>query len=192
MKKLIAVCLAVIMLLAFAACKKDPKPTPGPDATSAPENKEETFTDLLDRCVALVGNYSEERLRETMPEGMLSKQIEMNNERGRDFMELIRAQFEEQAAEYAETYGEDWKISYTLNQADEKDAAGIENYKSFDSHYFSEYGIDTSKIEAVTFARVTMHIEGSRDSADKDKTIQCFKIDGKWYSFYAVMMGLRL
>lgn len=180
MKKAIAIFAALVMLFAFAACKKE-----------TVQNKD-GYIELLDNSMELMRNYSEELARKVMPEGMVDSQVKANEERGRDFFALLEQQFSDQRASYAATYGDDWKISYTVNEAVEKDKEGIENYKAFDAHYFETYGIDTSKITAVTFAKVTVRIEGSRDSNEKDKTIQCFLIDGKWYSFYAVMMGLRL
>jgi hypothetical protein len=183
MKRFSALLLALITLLALCACHKEPE-KPAPEA--------ESCTDLLDKCVKLAEKYDEDLVREVMPAGMLDYYIAENAKKDKDFLELLKAQFEESQAVYARTYGEDWKITYEMLEADEKDEAGIESYKAFDSFYFSNYGIDTDKIEAVTFAKVRMHIEGSLDSNDKEKTIQCFLIDGKWYSFYAVMMGLRL
>lgn len=186
MKKVIAVFAALLLLAAFVSCKNNkPSPTPAPADNGG-------YKALLDNCVELAANYSRELAEKCIPSGMIEKQVAVNKEQGRDFWELLKAQFDDQRALYAETYGDDWKITYTVIEAVEKDEKGIENYKQFDSHYFTQYGIDASKISAVTFAKVNMHIEGSRDSNDKEKTIQCFCIDGNWYSFYAVMMGLRL
>lgn len=185
MKRILALILSLITLTALCACRKDTPVQPSGD-------EKEGYKLLLDKCTELAQGYDDALVREVMPAGMLDYYITENAKKDKDFLALLKDQFEESQKAYAETYGEDWKITYELLEADEKDEAGIENYKSFDDFYFENYGIDTDKIEAVTFAKVRMHIEGSRDSNDKEKTIQCFMIDGKWYSFYAVMMGLRL
>lgn len=181
MKKTLALVLAVFTLFALCACRKTPA-----------VQEEESVRKLLDDCVRLAQSFDEELARKVMPEGMYDYYVSEYANRDQDFIALLRDQFAESQTHYAQTYGEDWKITYEMLEEIEKDAEGVQNYIEFDSYYFRSYGIDTDKIEAVTFAKVRMHIEGSLDSNEKDKTIQCFLIDGKWYSFYAVMMGLRL
>ncbi|MBQ2330526.1 MAG: hypothetical protein II387_07185, partial [Oscillospiraceae bacterium] len=108
MKKIIAVFAALLLLAAFVSCKNNkPSPTPAPADNGG-------YKALLDNCVELAANYSRELAEKCIPSGMIEKQVAVNKEQGRDFWELLKAQFDDQRALYAETYGDDWKITYTV------------------------------------------------------------------------------
>lgn len=189
-KRFAAFMLAVIFVLCLSACGTGDTQNGG---NGGAEFDKEGYRVLLDNAAKLPSEFSEELLNKVMHPGEIKYKSDFYaSEKNEDFIALVREEFETTAQSYAETYGDDWKITYTVNEAVEKDAEGIQNYKEFDGFYFNTYNIDTDKIQAVTFAKVTVHIEGSKDFNDKDKTIQCFCIDGVWYSFYAVRLGLKL
>ena len=183
MKRSIAIILLAALLASFAACSV--KNTPARDP--------EGYIALLDNAIRLPAEHSDELIRKVYYPGETEYYVNYyRDNKGEDYMAILNEEFGNIAAHYAETYGEDWKLSYKINEADVKDAAGIEKYKSFDSFYFKTYGIDTDKITDVVFAKVTVTIEGSKDSNSKDKTVQCFCVDGEWYSFYAIRLGVSL
>ena len=183
MKKVFALILALILLASLCACKKG-----GPEKSFDKEG----YKQLIEDCIKLIESYDEETARKVICPGMLDYYIKSNEEQGRDFLALLQKQFEENQAKYAQVYGNDWKLTYTIESADEKDAEGIQKYKEFDSFYFDNYSVNTDNIQAVTFVKVNIHIEGENGSNDKTKTVQCFCVDNEWYSFYAVMLGLNL
>ena len=182
MKKTIAVILAVLALLSLAACGK--KPSANYD--------HEGYKALLDEAIKLYTDFSSEQFEKVCHPNDIAYNVESYQKNGKDYLEAAKTTFDALNEKYTSLYGEDWKITYTINEAVEKDEKGIEKYKQFDNHYFKQYNIDTDKFQAVTFAKVTVHIEGSKGSFDKDKTIQCFCIDGVWYSLYAYRIGFAL
>ena len=184
MKRFVSIILLASMLLAFAACSGK-KPGGGFDP--------EGYKDLLDCAIRLPSEFSEELVKQVIHPGEYAFHADYYKEnKGEDYLALLQAEFAKIAQSYAETFGEDWKLSYKINEAQVKDEKGIENYKNFDSFYFKTYNVDVDRIQSVVFAKVTVSIEGSLDSNSKDKTVQCFCIDGKWYSFYAVRLGVNL
>ena len=197
MKKIFALVLAIAALLVFCACSG----TPGGEAS--PTEAAETLAPskdfdkdgwklLLDNGLKLVSDYSEELLRTVIPAGEIEFNVNEFAKRDKDYLALVRQDYEDAAKAYTEAYGEGWTLSYTVNTVDDKDAEGIEKYRAFDSFYFKSYGIDVSGISAVTFVKVTVKIEGPLGSNTKDKTIQCFCYDNEWWSFYALRIGLKL
>lgn len=179
--KRILIILMASLLLAFGAC--------------APANDENGQADagykkLLDVGIKLPSGCTEELVKSVIHPSELAFDIEDYKKNGKDYMEMVCSELNDKGREYAEKYGDDWKLSYEIKEAVEKDAKGIEQYKQFDSFYFERYGIPTDEFRAVTFVKVKVHIEGSKGSADKDRTIQCFQIGDEWYSLYAVRMGL--
>lgn len=193
MKKLLAVFLTAAMLLVFAACRRDPgvtDPSPAPGATS---EADEWYKSMFNSAMMIVRMFDEQLLDRIIYPGQLEAlKKEYREKKDQDYIELLRRDYEAVAAGYTETYGEDWRLSYKINEIIDKDAEGIENYKKFDSHYFKAYNVDTDKIDAVAFVKLTVTIKGSLGENSKDKTIQCFRIDGKWYSFYALRLGVKL
>lgn len=183
MKKLISAALAALLLLSLCACSGN-KPQP-------PVEKD-SYNVLLDASLKLVTDFDRETLDKVLYRSQIEYMIQDYASKDKDYIAALEEEFASVAAAYTEAYGEDWKLSYTINETIEKDAEGIEKYKEFDSFYFKTYGIDTDKIQAVTFLKVTAHIAGSLGSNSKDRTIQCFMIDGAWYSFYAIRLGLKL
>lgn len=183
MKKIIAVLLVLLTLASFAACGKKP----------AASFDREGYKVLLDESVKLYSDFSREQVEKVCHPNEIAYKTDMYRERkDADYIELLGKDLEAVCEKYDELYGTDWKITYTIREAVEKDEKGIEQYKQFDHFYFEEYNIDTDAFQAVTFAKVTVHIEGSKGSFDKNKTIQCFCIDGTWYSLYAFRIGLAL
>ena len=184
MKRILSILLIALTLASLAACSGKPSPSEEP----------ESYKTLLDNAVQLYNDgFSREQLDKVChPNETEYKIAAFRERRDSDYIEALQNDIESFRRTYDELYGDDWKISYTVREAVEKDEAGIEQYKNYDNYYFEEYGIDTGKFQAVTFAKITVHIEGSKGSFDKDKTIQCFCIDGKWYSLYAIMIGYSL
>lgn len=189
MKRFSFILIVLAALLAFTACNggggapaESPKPSADPEGYKA----------MFDEALLLLTDYSDERLARVLHKGELDYNIDQYKQRDKDYLQLVRQEFETTAQKYTETYGSDWKLSYTINSVEVKDAEGIEKYKKFDSFFFDSYGIDTDSITDVVFVKLTVKIEGSVDSNTKDKTIQCFCSDGSWYSFYAVRLGLKL
>ncbi|MBR3383073.1 MAG: hypothetical protein IKG85_08595 [Clostridia bacterium] len=182
MKRIIAVILLAAMLAALAACT-------GKNTEYDPEG----YKALLDNAIKLPSEYSDELFEKVCFPGETSYFVDYyKNEKNDDYLRLIREDYGKIADHYAEVYGEDWKLSYVINEAQVKDAEGIEQYKAFDSFYFKTYGVNVDRIQAVTFAKVTVSISGSKDSNSKEKTVQCFCVDGVWYSFYAKRLGVNL
>ena len=182
MKRLTAILLAFLMVISFAACS----------GSSRADYKKDGYITLLDNAIKLPSEYSEALVKKVLWPGEIDFMVKSYSERGKDYMALLEEDFTHIRENYSEVYGEDWKLSYTIDSVDEKDEKGIENYKNFDGFYFDSYGVDTSRIRAVTFLKVTVRIEGSRDQNEKQKTIQCFCIDNEWYSFYAIRLGVNL
>ena len=182
MKRALALIIAVVTLLSLAACgQKDPG-----SADDA------GYLLMLDNAIRLPREYSRELFDKVAPPSETEYKIEMYRSKGEDYLAAVEAQYAKTCSDYDEVYGKDWVLSYTVVSVDEKDEAGIENYKKFDNYFFETYGIDTDKITAVVFVKVNVHIESPRDYNDKEKTIQCFCLDGNWYSFYGAMMGLKM
>ncbi len=188
------------MLLSFAACKQkdpgktDPSPEPSlsPEATAAPSD-DDWYRSMFDSALMLVRLFDEQLLdRVVHPNQTAALVKEYREKKDQDYIELLRQDLQSVALDYQDRYGEDWRLSYKVNEIIDKDAEGIEHYKQYDSHYFNVYNIDTDEIDAVAFVKVTVSIKGSLGENSKDKTVQCFRIDGKWYSFYAIRLGLKL
>lgn len=190
MKKLIAITIALASLLALCACGSG-TPAEKPDP-AAPAFDKEGYKGMLDTALTLVSDFNEESFAKVIPQCEIDYNIKEFASRDKDYIELVKQEYAATAAAYAETYGDDWKLSYVINSVDEKDAEGIEKYKSFDNFYFTTYGVDLDKISAVTFVKATVKIEGSKGSNTKDKTLQCFCYNNEWYSFYAVRFGFKL
>jgi uncharacterized lipoprotein YehR (DUF1307 family) len=182
MKKITALLLIVLTLASFAACSN--KPSANYD--------HEGYKTLLDEAIKLYPVFSEEQFAKVCHPNDIAYNVENYKKSNKDYIEAVRTVLDGLNEKYTALYGEDWKISYTIREAVEKDEKGIEKYKKYDSHYFKQYNIDTDKFQAVTFAKITVHIEGSKGSYDKDRTIQCFCIDGVWYSLYAYRIGFAL
>ena len=181
MKRIIAILIAALCLAALAACgaKND-------------NTDREGYKAMLDIASELPREHSRETLDLIFPASGTDYLINTFKDRGRDYIEELNAQYDEMHENYAAKYGSDYEITYTVTEAVEKDAQGIENYKSYDSHYFDVYGVDPDAVTAVTFVTVHLRIEGSKDSYERDKTLQCFCIDGRWYSFYSLQLPLKL
>ena len=198
--RILSLMIALALLLSLAACSNDgPAETPSdtPDAASPTESSANEFDKdgwklLLDNGLKLVSDYSEELFRTVVPASEIDFNVSEYAKRDKDYLALVRSEYEEMAEHYTQTYGEGWTLSYTVNSVDEKDAEGIEKYKAFDNFYFNSYGIDLDSISAVTFVKLTVKIEGPLGSNTKDKTIQCFCSDNEWWSFYALRIGLKL
>ena len=183
MKRFLSILLIALTLASLAACSKKPAAAFDPEGYKA----------LLDDALLLYnGEYSREQVDKVCHPNEIAYKIDDYKKKDRDYLEELSNDIKTVCKRYDDLYGDDWKISYTIREAVVKDEAGIEKYKAFDSHYFDLYGIDTDKFQAVTFAKITVHIEGSKGSFDKDRTIQCFCIDGVWYSLYAIRIGLAL
>ena len=183
MKRFLSIALIALTLASFAACGKSPSAGYDPEGYKA----------LLDDALQLYNDgFSREQVDKVCHPNEIAYKIDDYKKKDKDYIDALDNDIEATRTMYDELYGEDWKISYSIREAVVKDDNGIEKYKQFDSHYFELYGIDTDAFQAVTFAKVTVHIEGSKGSFDKDRTIQCFCIDGKWYSLYAIRIGLAL
>lgn len=182
MKKLIAILIAALMLLPLAACKK-----PG-----SADFKKDGYTDMFDAAIKLVTDFDRETLDKVQHPAEISYKISEFKKKDVDYIEALKDEFAGVAASYDEKYGPGWVITYTIDETVEKDEDGIEKYKAFDEFYFRTYGIDTDKFQAVTFVKLTVHISGPLGSGEKARTVQCFCIDGVWYSLYAIRLALKL
>lgn len=181
MKKLLCVLLSALFVLSLASCNK----TNG-------FNKD-GWKDMLDAAIKLPTECTRELLDKVNPPEETDFYIKYyKEEKNQDYLAELANQFKDITDRYTEDYGADWKLSYTVLDVQEKDAEGIANYKSYDGYYFRTYGIDTDKIQAVTFVKVNVHMESSSYTNDKEKTLQCFCIGGVWYSFYGAMLGTKL
>lgn len=181
MKKALALILLLAMLAALAACGEKPA-----------SYDKEGYKALFDIAVNLPKEHSRETINKIFPSSGTDYLIKTFAERDRDYMAELDAQYNDMDSSYAEKYGDDYRITYTVVKAVEKDKEGIEQYRSYDSHYFDVYGVDASKVVAVTFVTVSLKIEGSKDSYEREKTLQCYCIDGNWYSFYSTQLPLKL
>ncbi len=179
--------MALTALLALCACTAGEK-----IKDDALKYDPEGYKTLLDNALKLTANFDRKLLDKVSHPNETEYYINYYKEKDQDYIDLLKNEFNGIGEDYAERYGDDWKLSYTVDSVEEKDAEGIENYKKFDSYYFKTYNINTDDIQAVTFVKVTVHIEGSLGSNDKQKTIQCFCIGGEWYSFYAIRLGIKL
>ena len=177
MKKMLSFAMLLIFSLSLAACR----------GNVAPPAEEESVTDLLDAAAQLPSSFSEELLDKCIPESEKAYNVSIYRERkNEDYIESLRGQYAEVAKNYDEKYGEGWSVTYTVSETVEKDAEGIEKYKDFDNYFFTTYEIDLDKVDAVTFVKVTVRVEGPNGSGEKDRTVQCFRLDGRWYSFYSL------
>ncbi|MBO6060992.1 MAG: hypothetical protein J6P98_02605 [Clostridia bacterium] len=181
MKRIIPILLLAAFILPLAACSV-PAPAVDKDGWKVP----------LENALGLIREYDPALLETIVPPSENEYFINYYKEKGEDYEELLRGEYAAVAEEYNEVFGEDWVITYELLDAAEKDEEGIRKYKEFDGFYFETYGIDTDKIQAVTFVKALVKISGSKGENSKEKTVQCFCYDGEWYSFYALRFGLKL
>ena len=179
--------MALTALLTLCACTAGDKIKDG-----AVKYDREGYKALFDNALKLPRQFDRKLLDKVSHPNEIEYNINSYNERGQDYIALLQTEFDGIGKDYTERYGDDWKLSYTVDSVDEKNAEGIENYKKFDSYFFKTYNINTDDIQAVTFVKVTVHIEGSLGSNDKQKTVQCFCIGGEWYSFYAIRLGIKM
>lgn len=182
MKKLTAVLLLVLFVASLAACSGKQ------NADYDPEG----YRQMFDAAIRLPREFSRELLDLVLPPSETDYYIELYNGRDRNYMVELKNEFDSMSKEYSEKYGDDYVIKYDVVEAEVKDEAGIAQYKNYDSHYFNTYGVDTDKIQAVTFVTVRLTISGSKDEYSREKTLQCFCIDGVWYSFYGAMLTTKL
>ncbi len=181
MKRFTAVVLAALCLAALCAC-----------GVKKTNYDREGYKAMFDIAVNLPRDHSREKIDRIFPASGTDYLVTVFSDRGRNYLEELDNQYNEMHAEYAEKYGDDYAITYEVVNAVEKDKAGIEQYKNYDSHYFDVYGVDTDAVQAVTFVTVKLRIEGSKDSYEREKTLQCFCIDGNWYSFYSTQLPTKL
>ena len=191
MKKITALILVLVSALALCACGSGGSNTA---ETPAPSAGDGGYIEMLDAAIALIGGYSRELMDKVIPPEETEYYIDFYSHKDPpvDYLTELKNQFAEMADNYAATYGDDWKLSYKVKTVDCKDAEGRQKYLDYDHFYFNTYGIDMSKVDDVVFVTVDIHIEGSKDSNDKEKTLQCFRYNGNWYSFYGAMMGTKL
>ena len=181
MKRTFAFLLALLTLAALTAC-----------SGSNPGQKANSWRSMLDVAANLTRDHSREAMDKVIPASATDYMIGEYQKRGRDYMASIEEEYGELHSQYSEAYGDDYRIEYTVVKTVEKDKEGIESYKSFDSHYFDIYSIDTDAIQAVTFVTVKISISGSKGSYEREKTLQCFCVGGSWYSFYGLMFPTKL
>lgn len=184
MKKAISIMLLTLLLLSLFACAEAPQ--------KQEENKE-GYIEVLDAACELVKHFDRELMDKVIPPLETEYYTKLYRERkNEDYVEALKSEYAQIAAQYDEVFGEDWKLSYSVISVDERDSEGIEQYKSFDGYYFREYGFDLDAIDAVSFVKANVHIEGSKGSNDKERTLQFFRTGGKWYSFYAPRFGIKM
>lgn len=182
MKRIAALSILLAMLLAFAAC----------GAKKNTEYDKEGYMTIFEIASELPRDHSREKLDRIFPSTGTDYLISTYAEHDRDYMEEINAQYDYMHEQYVEKYGADYKIKCEVVEAVEKDEEGIKQYLNFDNHYFEVYGVDKNKVAAVTFVTVRITIEGSLDSFEREKTLQCYCVDGNWYSFYSTQLPLKL
>ena len=182
MKRITAIVLFAVMAALLCACS----------AASKPEFDKDGWRVPLDSAVTLTHEFDEALLDKIVPKSETEYYVDLFKGKGEDYIDVLSKEFESIRADYAERYGDDWTVSYEVTEVTEKDEEGIRKYKEFDSYFFKTYNINTDDISAVTFVKVRVHIEGSKGSNDKDKTLQCFCLNGEWYSFYAIRLGVKL
>lgn len=181
MKKTLVLILAAVLAI---LCGCTPK---------APDYDADGWRAVIDSAILLPSSFSEETVRKCLsPEEIEFKKADAAQKHDKDYMEELRASYASLKESYDEKYGEDWELTWELREAVEKDADGIKKYLDYDNYFFETYGIDVSDIRAVTFAKITVRISGSKGSGEKDRTVQCFCAGGEWYSFYALSVGAGL
>lgn len=185
MKRIAALLLALAAVVCAAACK----PAEKPKETSS----EEGYIAMLDCAIKLPTEFSRELLDNVLPPSETDFYINYYREnKDMDYLEALAGQYRDICEGYTEKYGEGWKLSYSVVSVDVKDEDGIANYKSYDSYYFTTYGVNTDDIDAVVFVTVNVRIESPSDSNEREKILQCFSLNGKWYSFYGARLGINL
>ena len=187
MKKRVLIILLALFMLAACACADSPA-----DPESGAESKDGYLT-VLDSACELTKHFDRDLMDKVVPPLETEYYVQQYREsKDVDYIEALAENYAQIAAEYDEYFGDDWKLTYTVTALDEKDEEGIANYKVFDHYYFETYGIDLDSIDAVTFVKAKVHIEGSKGSNDKEKTLQFFRSGGEWYSFYAARFGIKM
>ena len=185
--------LAAVMLIAalsLAGCKGGGPADPG--GASNEETGCATFSELVDTAVLFAQTSDPQLIKKLSPPGEIEFKTKLYAEQGKDYFELLQMDLDNSAAAYTENCGEDWKITYVLTKVNEKDAEGVENYRSFDSFYIEDFGLDPAKIEAVTYLYADVTVSGSRASVTKERSMWTFCYEGRWYSFYIPRFGLFL
>ena len=193
----LSIILAAIMLLAslsLSGCADkggEPKATE-PASSANGEYGCSSYTELADTAIRFAQTGDAQLIKKLFPPSEIEYQVKRFADKGQDYFELLQQDLDGNAAAYAEKCGEDWKLSYEFTQVNEKDEAGVENYRSFDEFYFKEYGLDPAKIEAVTYIYADVTVAGSSDSVTKQRSMWTFCYEGRWYSFYIARFGLYL
>lgn len=182
MKRLTAIMLLAVFAALLCACSAAPDAEFDKDGWRVP----------LDSAVALTHEFDKALLDKIVPHSETEYYVGFFKDKGQDYITVLSDEFESIRADYAERYGDDWAVSYEVTEVTEKDEEGIRKYKEFDSFYFETFNVNTDDITAVTFVKVRVHIEGSKGSNDKEKTLQCFCLGREWYSFYAMRLGVKL
>lgn len=185
MKRTASLLIFAALLFSLCACASKP---------AAPsEGSRDGYVEVLNSACELTKNFDRALMDKVVPPGETDYFIDFYREKkNEDYIEALGSDYARIAAEYDEYFGDDWKLTCTVLDAEERDEAGIQQYRDFDSYFFSTYGYDPAKVDAVTIVKVKLHIEGSKASNDKEKTLQFFRTGGEWYSFYAARLGINL
>ena len=200
MKRAITIFLAVLMLAAalpLCGCAlidritkpKDNKPD---DFVVNTDYGSDSTDRLAENAVQLAYTCDVELIKKLLPQGEVDFYVNYYDEKNQDYYALLKAEFDKNAAAYAEACGDDWAITYKITKQNDKDADGVQQYRDFDNFYFEQYGLDPAKISAASYIYYDVTVSGSRGAFTKQKSMWMFEYEGRWYSFYMPRFGLSL
>lgn len=184
MKKVLCILLSLVLLLSFAACKKEEE---APKEKSDEEKIEELLVSLYKSQAALA---TREELRSIHTEayweskkGTLQDFDRRAENGGASTVVTVTADGEPMTQEdvkqwFKETYGEDYVITAEIKETETIDYSEMEDekFKYFFPHLQKA---DIDEARSVTFV---ICIKGEKKVQEQEeKTFPVLKIDGKWY-----------
>jgi hypothetical protein len=167
-------------LLALASCgekeNKEPKGPTGRELSeitkTIDEEDRKAYVSLIDRYSAYL-NGNIDVLRGMYPDEYWDAIGKTEDE----FIDSAKASFEKDKATNSERYGDDWKVTYSIESE--------KNYMPFaeaiEEILNTEYGISEDRVEMVYSVFVDVTVKGSKGEFTDTLCFFPTEIDGSWY-----------
>jgi hypothetical protein len=181
MKKLLAMLLALGLLLGLAACgvkdkDKDDK-NKSEDRSDSPYMS--AVVNVFD--VNFMGEISEKKVEKLAPQEYWEYLEEERNLELKDVVERYEEVWEDKKEDYAQEYGDVWRVAYEVTSEMETSDSKLEKIAD---ELHDKYDIAQSSVKSGYDMNIEMEIIGSEDDECQEFDFTVVKIDKKWYVLY--------
>ena len=164
MKKIICLILSLVLLLSLTACGSGLL----------------TYKSALDGFFDVIsGEANKSKLKNMLPSEVWEHMEDEYDMDFDDFADEYEDNKEDLVDELESMYGDNVKISYTVEDEDELDEDELDELRE----ELDYYGIDEDDVKQAYELELTVTAEGEDDSEEEEMTVTAIKIGNKWYIY---------